>query len=386
MMALGFKSFSAGALLIVFLLVESGAGQSLDKQVGTPKPYNWDAAMIWAKEPAMNPVLQVLKNYGIPSATIGYQLNPDPAKIAYSKPLKFRKPQAWWMAGFGIDYRAPMRVASVSKPVLAIVYRNTPALNAMLDVPFYGIWKTLIDSKVAEPLDQRVKQITFRHLIAHTGGFDNGMIGYDPAFAGKTVDSQFSSIIKSTSLKGEPGTSAADSYSNFGYMILARLAEALTGQKWIDLVRASLPQGAPIYAASDTVPVSAKAVPNAGASEPRIYYIQGSDGPFDVTPMMGNGNLVSNVATLSWVGCHYHLGGPDVGVNFASSPPVGSGWFGIFNGSMPGTEAALVQYITPSRRIAAMCVIVNTRKPGSMFLEELNSAMQNFLQAKFGSL
>ena len=112
--------------------------------------------------------------------------------------------------------------------------------------------------------------------------------------------------------------------------------------------------------------------------------------PFDVTPMKGNGNLVSNVATLTWIATQYYIAGYSqppfsgnaFGKSFASQPPAaGTTW--IFNGSMPGTEAALVQYVTPKKRVAAMCVIVNTRIPGSQFLDELNQAIVSFLQTKF---
>ena len=62
--------------------------------------------------------------------------------------------------------------------------------------------------------------------------------------------------------------------------------------------------------------------------------------------MAGNGNIVSNVATLSWIASQYWIGGSNVGKSFAKSPPVaGNVW--IFNGAMPGTLSVLVQYVTP---------------------------------------
>ena len=77
-----------------------------------------------------------------------------------------------------------------------------------------------------------------------------------------------------------------------------------------------------------------------------LYYVQSPDQPFNVTVMAGNGNIVSNVATLSWIASQYWIGGSTVGKSFAASPPL-PGYTWIFNGAMPGTLSVLVQYITP---------------------------------------
>jgi len=64
------------------------------------------------------------------------------------------------------------------------------------------------------PQDQRVLQITVRHLLSHTSGFDNKNIGYDPAFRGQPITSLAPQIVGSTVLASNPGTTY--SYSNFG--------------------------------------------------------------------------------------------------------------------------------------------------------------------------
>ena len=53
---------------------------------------------------------------------------------------------------------------------------------------------------------------------------------------------------------------------------------------------------------------------------------------------------------------------------------------------MPGTMTSLAQYTAPKGRVSAMCVLVNTRIPGSNFLNELNTEMVLFLRTKFGTL
>lgn len=363
---------------------------SLERDAGTPKAYNWDAAKSSANDPLLDPVFEVLKKYKVPSATMGYQLNPDPKTIAFTRPTKWRNPQAWWMAGYGINYRAPMRVASVSKPILAIAYQNHPILRSNLDMRFYQLWKGYINSQLPEPKDPRVKDITLRHLLNHVGGFDKDNIGFDPAYTGKTVEAQLPGILKDKMLASSPGKKY--SYSNFSYMILARLAQALTAKPLISVLRSQFPAGTPIHAGRDKIPVGANTAPAAGASEPSIYWLQGNDGEFVMEPKIGEGNLLSNVATLTWIATQYWINGETdfnfsrantIGMPFSSKPPTPGAMWG-FNGSMPGTQAALIQYTTPKGRGAAMCVIVNTRVPGKDFLGDLNKAMSKFLRDRFG--
>ena len=236
------------------------------KNVGTPPAYNWTSAKLWAKDPVLSPLFDIFALYKLPAATVGYQLNPSPTSIPLVTPTTWRNPQSWWMAGFGMSYKAPMRVASVSKPITNIVYANNNLLNVLYNKPFYALWTTYVGA-LPNPIDARVKIITVSQLLKHTSGFDNAVIGYDPAFQGKSVSVLLPTILSTKKLATDPG--AKYSYSNFGYMILARLAEGVTGQPWLTLVRKQFPSNAPIYAAQQSVAVSAAAIPNPGAAEPR---------------------------------------------------------------------------------------------------------------------
>lgn len=52
---------------------------------------------------------------------------------------------------------------------------------------------------------------------------------------------------------------------------------------------------------------------------------------------------------------------------------------------MPGTQAVLAQYTTPGKRVAGICVLINTRVPASVgdYLDEMNNAAIDLLQNKF---
>eukprot|EP00697_Spironema_sp_BW2_P015712 gnl/Spiro4/6671_TR3443_c0_g1_i1.p1 gnl/Spiro4/6671_TR3443_c0_g1~~gnl/Spiro4/6671_TR3443_c0_g1_i1.p1 ORF type:complete len:373 (+),score=72.56 gnl/Spiro4/6671_TR3443_c0_g1_i1:38-1120(+) len=355
---------------------------SMLQVVDAPPPsHDWDQAISWANEPDLNPVFEVLKQYGVPAAVLGYQLNPDPENISFDPPTEWRDPQSWWMAGFGMNYKAPLRVASVSKPILGIVYWNTPELLEVHESSLYELWCEHV-SELPVPADERVASITITHLLEHKSGFDNAVIGYDPAFHGQPVDEQLPTIVESKQLATDPGSTYK--YSNFGYMILCRLAEALTGKSFIDLVRDRLPEGAPIYDADSHTPITADDEPSAGADETHVYYVQAPDRVFDVNIMGGNGRLVSNITTLTWIGTQFWIAGPNAGKSFTEVPPTPNiQW--LFNGSMPGTLSALCQYATPGGLVASACCILNVRMPAwHEFIAALNSALLAFLAHKFG--
>lgn len=349
-----------------------------------PTSYNWDAAIAAETDADIKVMLNVLKKYKIPGATIGVQLNPNSSYVPYKAPQAWINPQYWLMIGFGINYQSPLRVASVSKPMTAAVWmnycsRSYGCLRDRLEDSFYDLWIANV-GPLPTPKDDRVLQIKIKHLLLHTSGFDNGLIGFDPAFKGTSVTAQISGILKNTTLLADPGLT--DSYSNFGFMILARLAQGLMKRTWIAMNKSLFPSNAPVpvFSASDSIAVSAL-IP--GAAEPGTYYVQKPDGLFKASTMAGNGNIVSNVATLSWFATQYWIGGDTLTGKRFTTTGVLPGYTWVMDGSMPGTMAVLAQYTTPGKRVAGICVLVNTRVPGGGYLDEMNSAALALLQNKF---
>lgn len=75
-----------------------------------------------------------------------------------------------------------MRIASISKPLIAAAWQQTP-LEEFLESEFYTLWDNHC-ALLPPRLDDRVIQITARHLIDHLSGFTNGGNGFDPGFSG----------------------------------------------------------------------------------------------------------------------------------------------------------------------------------------------------------
>src|SRR5262249_18640396 len=103
--------------------------------------------------------------------------------------------------------------------------------------------------KLAPPADAepepRLKQITIRQLLQHTAGFDRAK-SFDPMFRpniiakalGTTPPAEPEHIIRymlGQKLDFDPGARYA--YSNFGYCVLGRVVEKVTGKSYDAFVR-----------------------------------------------------------------------------------------------------------------------------------------------------
>jgi CubicO group peptidase (beta-lactamase class C family) len=127
---------------------------------------------------------------------------------------------------------ALFRIASLSKPITAVavlqlVERHQLTLDAK-------VWDVL---KLPEPADARWKQVTIVHLLQHTGGWDRAK-SFDPMFRSVRIAKVLNAVPPATPqhiirymlgrpLDFDPGSRYAR--SNFGYCLLGRVIERVTG-------------------------------------------------------------------------------------------------------------------------------------------------------------
>jgi CubicO group peptidase (beta-lactamase class C family) len=175
------------------------------------------------------------KHPDIPGATIAVAHD---GKIVYSR-------------GFGhaegkmaMPANAKMRIASISKPITAV---------AILQLIERG--KLKLDSKVFDVLDleepkkgkfdARWRQVTIHQLLQHTGGWDRDK-SFDPMFVSGDICAELKVKSPATQwdiihymlgkrLDFNPGTRYA--YSNFGYCLLGRVIEKVSGLRYEEYVR-----------------------------------------------------------------------------------------------------------------------------------------------------
>jgi N-acyl-D-amino-acid deacylase len=148
-----------------------------------------------------------------------------------------------------VEPDALFRIASVSKTL------TSAAIMTLVEEG-----KLKLDDRVAPliahltpapgaTVDPRWEQITIRHLLNHTGGWDRTRPdgGFDPidrpAIAAAAVDAPAPAsaetlvrYMKGMPLDFKPGERFA--YSNFGYIVLGRVIERLSGMPYAEYVRA----------------------------------------------------------------------------------------------------------------------------------------------------
>jgi N-acyl-D-amino-acid deacylase len=337
--------------------------------------------------------------------------------------------------GFGyadVENKTPVqpdalfRLASVSKPITGV---------AIMKLVEEG--KLTLDDRVAPfiahltpaqgaTVDPRWEQVTIRQLLNHTGGWDrdkpNG--GFDPMFrpaiAAAAVNAPAPAsaetvirYMKGLPLDFNPGEKHV--YSNFGYAILGRVIERLSGLPYEEYVRTRVlqpvgatrtrlgktrmndalpeevkyywpgmgvnaPPVASVFAGEATVPVNyggfyVEAMDSHGgwvaSTVDLLRFVGGVDGRANRPDILSAGlvaEMTTNGAPVCAAGACYYAGG------WLVRPTQGEAnwWHG---GSLPGTTAILVR----SYHNFSWVALFNARSGTGNFDGELDAALWNAL-------
>jgi N-acyl-D-amino-acid deacylase len=134
-----------------------------------------------------------------------------------------------------------MRIASISKPITALLILLLIEQGKLrLDTPVFDLLKYKPHLAKGGKVDPRLKKVTVDQLLHHTAGWDRDKSG-DPMFnsvaiaqaLGVKAPAEPAHIIRYTfgkPLDFAPGT--REVYSNFGYCVLGRVIEKVTGQSY----------------------------------------------------------------------------------------------------------------------------------------------------------
>lgn len=182
---------------------------------------------------------KVLREHNIPGASLAIARH---GKLIYAR-------------GFGyanltthepVQPESLFRIASVSKPftsaaVMQLVERGQLKLD---NHPFQllGLQPFLEGNAKVDP---RLEQITIHQLLCHTGGFDN-VAGYNPMFRPEQISKALGvtcppepkdtiRFMMGRPLDFDPGTKEV--YSNFGYCVLGRVIEKISGVSYVEYVQ-----------------------------------------------------------------------------------------------------------------------------------------------------
>jgi CubicO group peptidase (beta-lactamase class C family) len=129
------------------------------------------------------------------------------------------------------------RIASVTKPITSVaIFSLIEQQRLSLDAKVFGPDAVLGTTYGRPPYNAGVEGITIEHLLTHTcGGWDKNHD--DPMFQNPEMDHKalISATLKNRPLDFVPGTHYA--YSNFGFCVLGRVIEKVTGTGYADYVR-----------------------------------------------------------------------------------------------------------------------------------------------------
>jgi N-acyl-D-amino-acid deacylase len=143
-----------------------------------------------------------------------------------------------------VEAASLFRIASISKPITGVaVLRLVEQGKLKLDDRAFDLLP-LQPLSDAQP-DPRLRAITVRQCLQHTGGWDREK-SFDPMFrpefiakaAKEPAPASASAVIRymmGQPLDFDPGTRYA--YSNFGYCVLGRVIERLTGKPYEQFVK-----------------------------------------------------------------------------------------------------------------------------------------------------
>ena len=157
-----------------------------------------------------------------------------------------RKGRLVYAQGYGLADKAKaekvtpdhlFRIASVTKPITSVaVFRLIESGKLRLEDKVFGPGGVLGTSYGEPPYLPHVGDITIEHLLTHTaGGWTND--GADPMFSHPQMDHRqlITWTLAHQPLTHPPGEKYA--YSNFGYCLLGRVIERVSGRSYEQEVR-----------------------------------------------------------------------------------------------------------------------------------------------------
>lgn len=312
-------------------------------------------------------VQQFLEQFGMPSLSMAIARN---GKLLYRDAFGYADTSKRINATPEHTYR----IASISKPITATaIFKLIESGAIRLHDKVFGVGG-ILEKEFGMDLPDPVKEVSIYHLLTHTSGGWSNKKG-DPMFSQPTYVDHHRLIaytLANHRLDNPPGKNYE--YSNFGYCVLGRVIEKVTGEKYEVFVKKNILEGVGITGmrlAGDTFD---ERMPNEV-----VYYDSTGANPYRmaVRRMDSHGGWLATPNDLVLFGMAVtgqktdaHILSPDSLHTMMSpsavSPSYACGWM-INNrpnwwhtGSLPGTSSILV------RTVSGFCwaAITNARAEG----------------------
>lgn len=282
-----------------------------------------------------------------------------------------------------VTTRHLFRIASVTKPITsATIFRLVEMGKLNLSNRVFGPHGILGTDYGSPPYSPHIDEITVEHLLTHTaGGWQND--DHDPMFSHPAMNHQqlITWTLANQPLEFPPGTHYA--YSNFGYCVLGRVIEKLTGRSYDAAVQGLVLQPCRISA----MRISGNTLAERAPSEV-VYYDQDGSSPYsmNVRRMDSHGGWLATPTDLTRFLVHVDgfkrdILRPETIRSMTTASKANSGyakgwcvnqydnWWHM--GSLPGTTTVMV------RTSGGFCwaALTNTRKSNSTLNADLDHLM-----------
>jgi len=303
-----------------------------------------------------------MTKYGVPGASIA---------VTHGEKLVYLKTYGKQDETQPVTVQSLFRLASVSKPITSIaIFKLIEQGKLHLSDTVFGAGGILGTDYGTQPYGPHITEITVDQLLHHTsGGWPND--SSDPMFANPSMTAAqlISWTLDNRPLTTVPGTAYA--YSNFGYCVLGRVIEKVTGLGYESAVKSLVLQ--PLGITDMTIGGNTLADRLPGEVE---YFGQSGEDPyaFNLHRMDSHGGWIATARDLAVLLVHADgfsskpdiLGAQSISAmtspssanaNYACGWAVNSAnnWWHI--GSLPGTETEIIRAAIGWNWV----VLVNTR-------------------------
>ncbi|HEX6369898.1 MAG TPA: serine hydrolase domain-containing protein [Longimicrobium sp.] len=304
-----------------------------------------------------------------------YQISAGVLAVAKDKKIVLSRGYGWLGPTFSeaVQPDTPMRIASVVKPITRAAIRKL-VKDGKLALQDKAFGDSLLGSKrlnrPGHAVDPRLTDITIQHLIDHKGGWDRYQAPlFDPMMQTTLISmatgrqpAGANDVIRfmiGQPLQRDPGTK--EIYSNFGYCVLGRIIEKVSGKKYIDYLRDDLLGALDITSVevSRSLPTDrnrrepvyvSREPPVPNVMMPATPPVPACDGGLHLEAMDSHGGLIVSAPDLVRFAAKFNNDGTPY-----DDEPAGT----AHEGSLPGTTARL-QWRMDNVLIAA---IFNLRHP-----------------------
>jgi D-alanyl-D-alanine carboxypeptidase len=324
-------------------------------------------------------ITQFIQKYNIPGLSIAIAKQ---GEIVFSKGYGF----ADFKNKASVNENHLFRIASISKPITSVAImqlREQGKLN--LDDKVFGA-NGILNQRF--PVDnENLKLITVQHLLEHTAGKEWTNDNNDPMFTNTELSQTelIRWVLKNRKIKSSPGSEYA--YSNFGYCLLGRVIEEVSGEAYKDYVNNHIFQ----KIKADSFEMGSKR--KTGSTSFQVYYYPDTEESpywFPVERMDAHGGWISNAVDLVKFSMSVDGRGDDIlsqesikvmttpskhNTNYALGWNVNqyNNWWHM--GSLPGTASVIVR----TEHGYNWAVLLNKRSDNSEFLGELDALTWNII-------